>query len=224
MKFADPTPAIKLSIQRMVCTGCGAEANASCNCGKAYVPKAVRAAEAVAANPEKSDRAIAADTGISQPTISKARHQLATDNNLSVDEPRIGLDGKTRKRPVRAVADPEQEEGRDRKECVALYQKVTEAERELAEASGAALPAHLGAMSGKPQPLRHATGGDLAYLERLIETLELRSEAWRREGKTVAAAEPMQTTRYLRQLCPPASRIHNRVWGNGDLFPAKAAP
>ena len=44
----------KLSIQRIVCTGCGAEANASCNCGKAYVPKAVRAAEAVAENPQKS--------------------------------------------------------------------------------------------------------------------------------------------------------------------------
>jgi hypothetical protein len=33
---------IKMSIQRMICTGCGAEANASCNCGQPYVPKAVR--------------------------------------------------------------------------------------------------------------------------------------------------------------------------------------
>lgn len=36
---------IPLSVQRMVCTGCGAEASASCNCGLNYVPKAVRAAE-----------------------------------------------------------------------------------------------------------------------------------------------------------------------------------
>jgi hypothetical protein len=27
---------IKMSNQRMVCTGCGAEANASCNCGVSY--------------------------------------------------------------------------------------------------------------------------------------------------------------------------------------------
>jgi hypothetical protein len=90
---------VPISIQRMVCTGCGAEANASCNCGVAYQPKAIRAREAVEANPEKSDRAIAKETGISQPTISKARHELATDKQLSVDQPRIGLDGKTRKMP-----------------------------------------------------------------------------------------------------------------------------
>jgi hypothetical protein len=133
MNFSAPTPVIKLSIQRMVCTGCGAEANASCNCGKAYLPKAVRAAEAVAAHPEKSDRAIAADIGVSQPTVSKARKET-TDNNLSVER-RIGLDGKTRRMPVREeIADPDAE--RDRKECVALNHKAIEAERELAEASG----------------------------------------------------------------------------------------
>ena len=50
-----PVAAEVLSIQRMICTGCGAEANASCNCGVSYIPKAVRAREAVAANPEKSN-------------------------------------------------------------------------------------------------------------------------------------------------------------------------
>jgi hypothetical protein len=68
-----PATVIKLSIQRMVCTGCGAEANASCNCGLNYVPKAVRAAEAVKANPEKSNRAIAEETGLSEPTVRRAR-------------------------------------------------------------------------------------------------------------------------------------------------------
>ena len=29
------------SIQRMICIECGAEANASCNCGKAYVHQRV---------------------------------------------------------------------------------------------------------------------------------------------------------------------------------------
>jgi hypothetical protein len=103
-------PAIKISIQRMVCTGCGAEANASYNCGKAYMPKAVRAAEAVAANPEKSDRAIAAELGdISHVTVGKARKE-ATGNQLPVDE-RIGLDGKTRKRPAKRAKPEVDEDG-----------------------------------------------------------------------------------------------------------------
>jgi hypothetical protein len=112
MSGAMGNPALQIvrSIQRMVCTGCGAEANASCNCGKPYVPKSVRAREAIEANPEKSDRAIAADIGVSQPTVSKIRKELeATDNNLSVEE-RIGLDGKKRKMPEKkpeADVDPE---------------------------------------------------------------------------------------------------------------------
>src|ERR1043166_1567769 len=91
---------IKLSIQRMVCTGCGAEANASCNCGVSYVPKAVRAAEAIKANPEKSDRAIAADIGVAPNTVKAARDELRSTAQLE-DTPRTGLDGKTRKVPER---------------------------------------------------------------------------------------------------------------------------
>jgi hypothetical protein len=94
-----PVAAEVLSIQRMICTGCGAEANASCNCGVSYIPKAVRAAEAVRANPEKSDRAIAAEIGVSGETVRQARKQLPSD--LAVDE-RTGLDGKTRKVPSAA--------------------------------------------------------------------------------------------------------------------------
>ena len=65
-------PEIRRSIQRMVCTACGAEANASCNCGVAYQPKSIRAAEAIKANPEKSDRAIAKEIGASPTTVGKA--------------------------------------------------------------------------------------------------------------------------------------------------------
>ena len=119
----------QISIQRMVCTGCGAEANASCNCGKAYVPKAVRAAEAVTANPEKSDRAIAAEIGVSDKTVAKAR----TAEQSAVE--RTGLDGKTRKLPERKV-EPAPKPGsdeyeQDRKECVALNQKVIDGVREV---------------------------------------------------------------------------------------------
>jgi hypothetical protein len=89
-----------MSISRLICTGCGAEANASCNCGLEYKPKSARAAEAVEANPEKSNRALSAETGIGKDTIRKARDQLATSSQLK-DGPRTGLDGKTRRLPQR---------------------------------------------------------------------------------------------------------------------------
>ena len=54
--------------------------------------KSVRAAEAVMANPEKSDRAIAADIGVSPMTVNRAR---STVPDVTVE--RTGLDGKTRK-------------------------------------------------------------------------------------------------------------------------------
>lgn len=85
-----------ISIRRMVCSGCGAEA--SCNCGKPYVPMAERAREAIKANPEKSDRAIAADIGVHHSTVNEVRNQLSDEPTVE----RIGLDGKTRKLPQRA--------------------------------------------------------------------------------------------------------------------------
>jgi hypothetical protein len=61
----------------------------------AYVPAIDRAIQAVTANPEKSDRAIAKDIGASPTTVGKAR-ELSTTGQL---ETRTGLDGKARKLP-----------------------------------------------------------------------------------------------------------------------------
>jgi len=83
---------IKMSIQRMICTGCGAEANASCNCGKAYMPASVRASEAIAANPDKSDRAIAEELGVSPTTVGKARGAQVSSSGHVTE--RTGRDGK----------------------------------------------------------------------------------------------------------------------------------
>ncbi len=91
---------IAMAVQQMTCTGCGAEANASCNCGKPYVPKKQRAADAIAANPQKSDRAIAADIGVSAETVHKARRESPA-NELAPE--REGLDGKVYRLPVREV-------------------------------------------------------------------------------------------------------------------------
>jgi hypothetical protein len=90
---------IERAIVRLSCTGCGAEANASCDCHKPYVPAAAKAAAAIAANPNKSDRAIAAEIGVAPNTVRTARQATAQD--CAVDE-RVGLDGKTRKLPQRA--------------------------------------------------------------------------------------------------------------------------
>lgn len=93
----NPNSVIEKTYSLMACTACGAEAYASCNCRAAYKPIEI-AAKAVAANPEKSDRAIADEIGVSHATVSRAR---ATVSGETVDEPRIGLDGRTRKQPVR---------------------------------------------------------------------------------------------------------------------------
>ena len=79
---------IQMSIQRMICTGCSAEANTACNCGKAYIPAAQRAAAAVAANPESSDRAIAADTGCCCDSLSGAddQRQAATQSRTDKEQ------------------------------------------------------------------------------------------------------------------------------------------
>jgi hypothetical protein len=82
----------KPSAGHLECSECGASARASCNCGAPYVPAGTRATEAVAANPKKSDRAIAKEIGVSQPTVSRAR-QKSGDTNVS-PVARIGRDGK----------------------------------------------------------------------------------------------------------------------------------
>jgi hypothetical protein len=98
-----PIPEIRISAIQLQCTLCGAETHASCSCGAVYRPKAQRAAEAVADHPEKSNRAIAAETGLSEATVRRARDATASDD--AVDEPRVGLDGKRRK-PPSYIPDP----------------------------------------------------------------------------------------------------------------------
>src|SRR5262245_56232233 len=84
-------PAIKISVQRLFCFDCGAETNATCNCGVAYLPKATRAAEAIVADPAKSNRQIAEETGLSEATVRRARP------GASHDAPELvtGRDGKS---------------------------------------------------------------------------------------------------------------------------------
>lgn len=83
---------------RLRCTSCGTTTDAPCACGVAYayVPAGKRAEEALAENPQLSDRAIAEEIGVSDRTVNRARKSTAT--NVAVEK-RIGKDGKQRKMP-----------------------------------------------------------------------------------------------------------------------------
>lgn len=91
----------KAALRDMVCQECGVVGTASCDCGAPYIPAAARAALAVAANPQMSDRAIGADIGVSGETVRRARKATATDVAV---EKRVGLDGKARQLPKKPSA------------------------------------------------------------------------------------------------------------------------
>jgi hypothetical protein len=110
------------------CVKCGIAAKCPCGCGVPYVsdhpwanPDPLtktsaleRAAEAVAANPEKSNRAIAAEIGVSAQTVKRARaagktvaHDVAVDVAVDVEvDERVGRDGRRRKLPAKAADAP----------------------------------------------------------------------------------------------------------------------
>lgn len=102
--MAETATIYELPLGQWECDGCGKSVRAACDCdcGIRYVPPGQRAAEAIKANPTRSDRAIAAEIGVSAPTVSAARR--ATVKDFTVDEQRIGLDGRTRRLPQRSDA------------------------------------------------------------------------------------------------------------------------
>jgi hypothetical protein len=61
-----------------------------------YVPASKRAEQAIAANPDKSDRAIADEIGVGKDTVRRVRK--ATGAHAPVGK-RVGKDGKARKVP-----------------------------------------------------------------------------------------------------------------------------
>src|SRR5262245_6468475 len=63
--------------------------------------KAEMLAKLVAAQPEKSDRELAKQAGVSHPTIAKARRTAEATGKALPVEKRIGADGKARKQPAR---------------------------------------------------------------------------------------------------------------------------
>jgi hypothetical protein len=112
--MSEPTEIVQRVNRALSCSACGAAGYAACDCGAPYLPAATRAAKAIAENPNKSDRAIAAEIGVSDRTVNRARNATATHDAV---ETRIGLDGKARKQPAMKAAaksEPETEQPRRR--------------------------------------------------------------------------------------------------------------
>src|ERR1700722_10869833 len=75
---------------KLECSSCGAEGTGTCECGVPYfVSPRERAAEAIKANPEKSDRAIAAEIGVSDKTVGAARKTVTAEGSAVEPEKRI---------------------------------------------------------------------------------------------------------------------------------------
>jgi hypothetical protein len=97
----------------LCCAKCGAKTKPGCDCGVAYLPAHMYAAKAVAAHPEKSDRAIAAAIGVDHKTVAKARKSVGEKSPT-----RVGADGK-RYRATKQMTPEAAEAMRARAEAVA---------------------------------------------------------------------------------------------------------
>jgi hypothetical protein len=84
-------------------------------------------AKLLKAQPEQSDRQIAKQVKASHSTVAKARKEAEATGQARPVEKRVGADGKARKQPKKYDLE------RDRKECIALAQRVKDAERERDE-------------------------------------------------------------------------------------------
>jgi hypothetical protein len=101
--MSEPIQIVQRVTRALACSACGAAGEANCDCGAPYMPASVRAAKAIAENPGKSNRAIAAGIGADEKTVRKAR----SGADQSAPEKVTGKDGKSY--PARASndADPE---------------------------------------------------------------------------------------------------------------------
>jgi hypothetical protein len=95
-----PTEIVQRVTRALACSACGAAGEANCDCGAPYLPASARAAKAIIENPGRSDRSIAAEIGVSDRTVNRARGSTATHDAV---EKRVGADGRSRKQPAKPV-------------------------------------------------------------------------------------------------------------------------
>jgi len=194
----------------LVCIACGKEVEAGCACGVDYVPKTVRAAEAIKANPEKSDRMIAKELGVDQKTVWNARTEQV--RNDSSPEKRIGLDGKKQAaKKKRPESEPASDPIRTN-----LSKPEKNAAKEKAEASGTNLSsivsdtvrAYIADEPIDPTTLSKTAQEKLAAFERqLRRRLEAEFEE-RARAKANDLIERLSMPR-LREIQADAARVIN---------------
>jgi hypothetical protein len=90
------------NLHEISCKACGITLAAGCGCrvGYDYVKPIERAKRAIANTPDKSDRAIAEDIGVSDTTVLRARRTTASKEAV---EKRTGKDGKARRQPKKSM-------------------------------------------------------------------------------------------------------------------------
>jgi Protein of unknown function (DUF3102) len=129
--------------------------------------------------------------------VATVRRDLESTGEVFPVEKTVGADDEERKKPARKVPDPNQEE-EDRRTCIALYQKVIEAEAERA-----AMP------DGAVAPTRHTTEpepqGDVAVENFDTHVLELvRLMKGQRPQRFAKTAVPLpllgDLVHYLREV------------------------
>jgi hypothetical protein len=88
-------------------------------------------AKVLKAKPEASNATIAKQVKVDDKTVAKVRQKLESTSEIPKLKKTVGADGKSRAKPERRRITKAQKE-RDRKECVALAQKVNDAQQEKA--------------------------------------------------------------------------------------------
>lgn len=183
----------KLQVARLECSRCGAEVDAACTCGAPYVPAGARAAVAVAANPGKSDRAIADEIGVGKDTVRRARSTGA----CAPVEKRTGKDGKARKPPGRApeqAAVPQVSVERDGVEGPAVVSRLEKREKRRRECFRKAVAIIFGACTTAADiEFPRLSAGDAA------EAVEDLKEASAALNRFMAKAEGAQADRGLTE-------------------------
>jgi cell division protein FtsB len=106
------------------CSKCGAERGCDCN-----APAIKRAAAALAANPQKSDRLLASEAGVSHPTMAKARRTAVATGKAFPVEKRTGADGRGRKQPAQRTRSSPAPKSQQKK-LAAYKRRITELEAE----------------------------------------------------------------------------------------------
>jgi hypothetical protein len=157
-------------------------------------------AQLVAAKPERSDRRLAKETGVSHPTIAKARRAAeATGKALPVDK-RTGADGKARRRPATKRAKPKSEATSKITAPTKATSPPARARQDIGPASTAEverLCARLDGLQAEKRQLEIKIAG----LESEVEELKAENTELRKKLEAVGALSDAEEVERDRKAC-----------------------